>query len=157
MSANSIYSNLSKMYVSLKDMFGESGRYYDRWKCSFSFPFLISFQKGEEEFNYLMYVIDVRATIKFEMAKLIYVDDKKFDRYKLYESFDDFPTEEINAVIDYFVEFLTVHFTSIQASYDEFFYHIVGSEHIVYGYKEGVFFEKKYEAEDDLENLIHQL
>jgi len=42
-------------------------------------------------------------------------------------------------------------------SYDEFFYHTVDSEHIVYGYKEGVFFEKKYEAEDDLENLIQQL
>ncbi len=34
-----IYSSFSKMYVTLKALFGESGKYYDNWKGSFHFRF----------------------------------------------------------------------------------------------------------------------
>ena len=57
-----IYSSFSKMYTVLKMLFGESGKYYDDWKGSFSFPFLIHFYKDEEEFGYLMNLRNVRSS-----------------------------------------------------------------------------------------------
>ena len=58
-----IYSSFAKMYITLKSLFGESGRHYYDWKGSFSFPFLICFKKGEELIGYLMNVYNSRSTI----------------------------------------------------------------------------------------------
>lgn len=152
-----IYSSFSKMYVTLKELFGESGKYYDDWKGSFSFPFLIYFQKGEEEFGYLMNLHNIRSSIEFKIAKLIHADDNKFKRDILHNPFEEFPREEINYFIDYFVGFLTGYFESLRNRYNQFFFKIVESNLILFGYKDGVYFDNQYENEEEFREAIQEL
>lgn len=152
-----IYSSFSKMYITLKELFGESGKYYDDWKGSFSFPFLIYFQKGEEEFGYLMNLHNIRSSIEFKIAKLIHADDEKFERNILHKPFEEFPREEINYFINYFVGFLTGYFESVRDRYDEFFFNTVESNLILFGYKDGCYFDNQYENEEEFREAIQEL
>jgi hypothetical protein len=152
-----IYSSFPKMYITLKDIFGESGKCYDDYKGSFSFPFLISFQKGEEKYEYVMNIYNVRSAIEFNMAKLIHADDKTTERGILYHPFDEFPESEITYFINYIVGYLTGYFRMLMKEYDEFFFHSVQSNLILYGYKDGNFFENQYEDEDEFDVAIQEL
>jgi len=154
---DTIYSSFPKMYVALKYLFGESGKYYDDFKGSFSFPFLICFQKGGEEFGYVMNIYNVRSAIEFNMAKLIHADDKTFERGILYHPFDEFPESEITYFINYIAGYLTGFFNVIRGLYDEFFFHSVRSNLILYGYKDGDFFENQYEDEEEFDEAIQEL
>ena len=151
-----IYSSFSKMYMALKELFGESGNHYDDWKGSFSFPFLIYFQK-EEEFGYLINLYNIRSSIEFKIAKLIHADDERFERDVLHNPFEEFPREEINYFINYFVGFLTGYFKSVRDRYDEFFFKTVKSNLILFGYKDGCFFDNQYENEEEFHKAIQDL
>ncbi|QEP43484.1 hypothetical protein D5085_10305 [Ectothiorhodospiraceae bacterium BW-2] len=94
-----IFSSFSKMYITLKDLFGESGKHYDDWKGSFSFPFLIYFRKEEKEFGYIMNIHNIRSSIEFNIAKLIHADNENLERHILHNPFDEFPREEITYFI----------------------------------------------------------
>ena len=152
-----IYSSFSKMYITLKDLFGESGKYYDDWKGCFSFPFLIHFQKDDEIFGYLMNVCNVRSSIEFKIAKLIHADDKQLKRDIIHKPFEDFPREEMSYLINYFIGFLTGYFEYIKNSYDEFFIKTVESNLILFGYKDGRYFDKQYESEGKFRRAIQKL
>ncbi len=152
-----IYSSFSKMYVTLKELFGVSSKYYDDWKSSFSFPFLIYFQNGEEEFGYLMNLHNFRSNIEFRIAKLIPADDEKFERGIAYNPFEEFPRHEIHYLINYFTGFLSGYFKTIEKQYDEFFFKIAQSNHILFGYKEGQYFDSYYQNEEEFESAIQDL
>ena len=142
--------------MALKRLFGESGNYYDDWKGSFSFPFLIYLQK-EEEFGYLMNIYNIKSSIEFKIAKLIHADDKRLERDILHNPFEEFPREEINYLIDYFVGFLTGYFKSVRDRYDEFFFKTVKSNLILFGYRDGCFFDNQYENEEEFRKAIQDL
>ncbi|MEI7695163.1 MAG: hypothetical protein WCI64_05905 [Chlorobium sp.] len=152
-----IYSSFPKMYVTLKHIFGESGSYYDDYKGSFSFPFLIYFKKGEEEFGYAMNIYNVRSVIEFNMAKLIHADDKTATRGILNHPFDEFPESEITYVINFLVGYLTGYFRMLVKGYNEFFFHSVQSNLIVYGYKDGKFFQNHYDSQKKFDEVIQEL
>ncbi|WP_207687077.1 hypothetical protein [Desulfonema limicola] len=100
-----LYSSFSKMFTALKLLFGESGKYYDDWKGSFSFPFLI-LNKDKEEIAYLMNIYNIRSSIEFGMRKLIKSADDTLERDIIHKPFEDFPREEINYFINFFVGYL---------------------------------------------------
>ncbi|MEI7933780.1 MAG: hypothetical protein WCH30_01840 [Chlorobiaceae bacterium] len=154
---DNIYSSFPKMYITLKDIFGESGKYYDDYKGSFSFPFLISFQKGEEEYGYVMNIYNVRSAIEFNMAKLIHADDKTIERGILYRPFDEFPESEITYFINFIIGYLTGYYRMLMKEYDEFFFHSVQSNLILYGYKDGNFFENQYDSQKKFDKAIQEL
>jgi len=152
-----VFSSFSKMYAALKMMFGESGKYYDDWKGSFSFPFLIHFHKGEEEYGYLMNLMNLRSSMEFNMAKLICADDDRFERGVLHDPFEEFSRKEITYFINYFVGFLTGYFEVVSDRYDEPFLKIVESNLILFGYKDGSFFDYEYEDEKEFKEAIQDL
>lgn len=155
---DTIYSSFSRIYITLRALFGESGKYYDDWKGSFSFPFLIYFQEGEEEFGYLMDVHNIRSSIEFKIAKLIPADDQKFKRDILYNPFEEFPREEIIYFINYFVGFLTGYFESaVRNHYDELFFKTVKSNLIIFGYKDGCYFDDQYDNPEEFDEAIEEL
>ncbi len=152
-----IYSSLSRMYITLKKLFGESGNYYDNWKGSFSFPFLIYFCSDEEIFGYLMNTYNTRSSIEFAIAKLIHADDQQYDRNVLHEPFEEFPREEINYFIDFFVGFLTGYFETIKSKINEFFFQTVQSNLILFGCKNGCYFDNQYDNEKEFHQEIQAL
>ena len=152
-----IYSSISRMYTALKILFGESSEYYDDYKGSFFFPFLIYFCKGEEEFGYLMDLHDTRGSVEFNMAKLIHETDKRFRRNIFHDPFEEFPRKELTDFIDYFVGFLTGFFKTIADQYDEFFFKTIESNLVIFGYKDGSFFDIRYKNEEIFREAIQKL
>ncbi|MBF0230100.1 MAG: hypothetical protein HQK63_11040 [Desulfamplus sp.] len=62
----------------------------------------------------------------------------------------------IHYFIDYFVGFLTGYFESVKNRHDEFF-KIVRSNLIIFGYKDGVYFDNQYENEDEFNEAMQTL
>jgi hypothetical protein len=153
MDRHCIFSSLAKMYVALKMCFGESGDCYDDWKGAFSFPFLIYFEKDERSIAYIMNICNIRASIDFRVAKLIHKDDSSFDRTVLHNPLEEFPRSEINYVINFLVGYLTGFLESAKAigEYNEPFFKSVSSDLILFGYKDGNFFEQQYEDFDEFD------
>ncbi len=148
---DNIYDSLPKMYVALRAVFGESGSHYDEWKGSFSFPFLICFEKDGEEYEYVMNVFSFRSYVQFSLARPIAADDDTFLRGAYHEPFDDFPLTQIRFLIIYLVAYLTGVFKSLSTWYDTPFFHVIESNGIVYGYRKGEFFEEDFEDLSDEE------
>ena len=151
-----IYSSLSRMYTTLKILFGESSEYYDDYKGSFFFPFLIYFCIGKEEFGYLMDLHDTKGSVEFNMAKLIHANDKRFERNILRDPFEEFPRKEINDFIDYFVGFLTGFFETVAEQYDKFFFKTIESNLVLFGFK-GSFFDFRCKNEEIFRKAIQKL
>jgi hypothetical protein len=155
MCRDTVYSSFSKLYAALKILFGESGKYYDDWKGSFSFPFLIHFHKRKREYGYVMNLMNLRTSVEFNLAKLISPGNKRIKRGILHEPFKEFPREEITYFINYFIGFLTGFFNPDR--YDEPFVKSVKSNLIVFGYKDGQFFDDQYESEKEFRKALKEL
>lgn len=152
-----IFQSFSKMYATLKEIFGESGKGYDDWKGSFSFPFLIHFKKEEQEFSYLINIHNIRSSIEFKLAKLICADDGSFERGVFYHPFQDFPREEIKYFTNYLVGFLTGYFESAKGQFDEYFFKTVESNLVIFGCKDGCYFDNNYETEKEFREALQEL
>lgn len=147
-SKSKIYSSFSKMYTTMKLLFGESGNYFDDNKGSFSFTFLICFKKDDKEFEYIMNVKNVKSSIEFKINKLIDSNNEKIDINNIFHPFDEFSKSEINSFIAYFVGILDGYFKSyVSKTWDKFFFKKIVSENTLFGYKDGSFFDKKYERD----------
>ncbi|MFN8576927.1 MAG: hypothetical protein U0354_08715 [Candidatus Sericytochromatia bacterium] len=154
---DTIFSDFAKFYVTLKELTGESGNLYDEWKGAFSFPFLISFSKNNKEYEYIMNVSNVRASIEFKFRKLIHENDPR-PRIYIESPFEDFPKDEINHFIAYLIGFSNGYFKSyVSKTWDKFFYKSIKSENTIFGYKDGKFFEKKYEKEANYNKKLKKL
>lgn len=152
-----IYSSLSKMYVALTELFGESSIIYDRYKSTFSFPFLLHFQNELEPFNYLLRVVHVRTSVDFRFAKIIATDPSKSDVMRLHEPFDELPRATMNYIINYFLGFLTGYFEVRHDHFDTFFYRVVESDLIIFGYKDGEYFDDQYDNQNEFNKAVQQM
>ncbi|QEP43487.1 hypothetical protein D5085_10320 [Ectothiorhodospiraceae bacterium BW-2] len=59
--------------------------------------------------------------------------------------------------INYIVGFLTGYFESVNKGYDEFFFHTVRSNLILFGYKDGNFFDNQYETEEKFNEALQEV
>lgn len=154
---NVIYSNLAKMYITLKSCFGESSHFYDDWKASFSFPFLIAFTEDGDNFEYLMNVFNWRSSIEFSFFKLVKENNDDYAGNAYCDPFEEFSRSEINFFIDSFVEYLTRCFEVLKNRYDEFFFQVVESNRIVFGYSSGEYFSREYDDEEEFHEVVQKL
>lgn len=149
----------SRMFVTLEDLFGPSDEMGtdDGYKTSFCFHFLLTFPWEKENLGYLMIVHDLRGSIYYEFAK-IFPFDEQIDRRKIFYHTDDFTEEERKYAVNYFYGYLERYFeTYICHSFDAFFYKTIRCELGVYGYKDGVFFDKGYNDPDAYDIAIKTL
>jgi hypothetical protein len=152
------YLNFAQIYVALKQFSGESGACYDDWKGSFSFPFLLELKRGEKEFTYLLNIYNYRDSLYFGIRKPVKPDDSRYDRQIIHQPFEDeFSRKEINNFIIYFYSYLIGFFKAIRTTYDEFFYKRVDSNGILFGYKDGEFFEEQYKSPEEYEKAVQML
>ena len=149
-----IYSNFPKIYATLKQLFGESGRFHDDWKGSFSFPFLIHFEETGQEYIYLLKIYNFRSFTEFKFAKVV---SKQEAAQRHHDPFPEMTQAQITYFINHFVGFLTGYSESLDTKELSFFYHVVRSNGIVYGFKEGQFFNHSYEDEEKLNRAIDKL
>lgn len=152
-----IYPSYAKMFATLKVLFGENSKYYFDHKGSFLFPFVIYFKNGEEEFGYEMDIYNFRSSIEFQFAKLISVDEVKNGIGVFQKPFEEFPQMEMDYIRNFMLGFLKGFFKTGMKQYDEFFYQTVRSNLIVFGFKDGCFFDNDYEDLEEFEKAVQEL
>ncbi len=149
--------NLAQIYCTLTELCGESNKFIDNYKGSFSFPFLLEVKKSGKQFNYLLTIFDFRGSIEFGFRKLLQPQDT-YDKRFLYQPFTEgFSREEINNLIVYMYSYVKGVFEDISKDYQKPFFKKVISNTILYGYKDGNFFEEQYNSSDDFENAVKLL
>lgn len=152
-----IFNSLPKMYVTLRTLFGESGVLYDEWKGSFWFPFLVSFKKDGERYDYLLSFENFRSYIEIRMAKMFPEDDETFDRDVFHDPFDDFPRSEMRYLLNYFIGYLSGCFKEMSKYYSTPFFQAVDSNGIVFGWKDGRFFERSFSGARSFNKAVQRM
>jgi hypothetical protein len=152
-----IYSSNSRMYATLRDLFGESGRCFDDWKGSFSFPLMALFEFNQKPVICLLNLTNVRTSVNFGMMKLMPSDGRHNAKGALKTFFDDFPAEEISTFYISLVRFLTRHFEIMRKDYNEDFYHSVPSDLLIFGHNNGLFFDRMAKNQEDYNAAIAAL
>jgi hypothetical protein len=150
---------LSKVLVALEENFGPSSRNIDFYKQTFSFPFLLRFTKGEESWSYLLRLDDFRGSLEFNFYRVV-------DSLKYAETRRDAYNEPIEGELGkeemkYWISYLWGYLKTSSEVWCRYkircgelapFFRHVDSNHILYGYLDGEFFEyqiqneKKYKA-----------
>ncbi len=144
--------NLAKEYILLTHIAGESSKFYDDWKGTFCFPFLMKIKKKERELNnYLFIISDWRGSLEFRFKRLIGENEvyEGIERAIVREPFEDeFSGEEIEYFENYFYGFLVGYFSTIEKRQHQNFFKHIDSNFILYGYTDGEYWEKHYEEYD---------
>lgn len=149
--------NLAQVYVALEKLCGSSGKFFDDWKGSFSFPFFLEVSKAGQKFDYLLDIYDHRGSLYFGIRKQLKPDDS-YDARIIHQPFpEEFSRQDINEFISYFYGYLQGYFATIKGSYEQFFCKRVDSNCILFGFKDGIFFEEHYEDYEDYEQAVNLL
>ena len=138
--------SFAQMYVTLKSLSGESSRNFYPFKSSFSFPFLLYIQKQGRSYLYLLDIYNYRDHFCFRINKCAEPGRFTYDKSRTYAPFEhEFSRDEINGFICRVYFRLKSEFRKIEKEYDQFFFKGVRSEAMLFGYREGEFFELHFE------------
>lgn len=150
--------NHAQLYVALKQLCGESGELFDHWKSSYAFLFLLGVIKKQQTFTYLLNIHNLNEEFYFSLRKIIDPQDNRYDNKGIYKPFkNEWSREEINEFIGRFYYYLVGFFESIKGTYNEFFFKKVDCCGLLFGYKDGQFFENSYDSEEEFEKVRYQL
>jgi hypothetical protein len=140
---------LAEIMTILEWLLGESSDFYDDWKCGFYFPTLLTITKENEMFYYLMTIYDYRGSIQFHLYKIVDNPPKKAsDRDTVRQPFPDFSEEDIKYFTSFFYGYLEGYFEMAKSWIPtKTFIKTIDSNSILYGCKDGKFFEEHYESE----------
>lgn len=148
---------LSEYYVVLREIFGEGTSHIDDYKQGFSFWFLLEIKK---QFLYVFNFYDVRGHIEFGLYKVL-----KYGRSEMtYHTFvpGEFSEEDYEVFVIFFMSFLKDFAgkylprsdTELQISP---FIHDIESELYVYGYMNGIFFERSFDSQEKYYGYVNFL
>ena len=150
---------LAECYAALKTLFGESTTMFDDYKCSFGYTFLLEVCKKDRKSQYILNFTDLKGGITFFIDKVL--DDSeldKYDRNTYHGPFEDeFSKEEIRYFMGWFTFYLVGFMESYQQNYDEEFFRSIKEGLIVFGYKDGKFFNWSCEDTDEFYQIIEDL
>ena len=149
----------SRFFVTLEELFGPNDEQGtdDGYKSSFYFPFLLEFPQEKENLGYLMIVRDLKCSVYYKFAKIL-PSDKYADKNKIPNTFKDFTEDDIKETVRSFYKYLESYFERfINHSFDSFFYKTIECDLVVYGYKDGAFFDEGYDDPDEYEEVIKKL
>ncbi len=152
--------NLAELFTALECLLGESSNFYDEYKGSFNFHNLLVIKRENGVFFYLLTIYDHRGFIQFGLARIL--ENTERDKYNLQILYDPLPSEfsksEINYFFTYFYGFLTGYFNSKKSfTPRQNFLKKVDSNLILYGYKDGEYFEEEYDSQEPLKAKIDLL
>ncbi len=147
--------NLAQLYTALKYLCGESGTFFDDWKSSFSFPFSLDISRENGQFAYLFRIGDYKGGLDYSIRKIVEPDDYRYDRSVIRQPFEnEFSREEINYFIAYFYHYLLGFFEAIKDRHHEFFFKQVQTNLLLFGYRNGTFFEEQYDSPEEYEQAV---
>jgi len=144
-------------YMALKGLFGESDDFYDDYKCSFGYLFLVKI----EESHYTLNLTDNKGCFSFYFRKLL-TTPNDFEEYGeiprdiIHEPFDDFSKEDIKRFIELFFGYLLSYIFAHEESYNEEFIRYQNYDSFIYGYRDGAFFVDEYGNSEEEQNRFYK-
>ncbi len=149
--------NFAQVYLALKSLSGESSRYFDEWKGSFSFPFSLDILKDGCVLSYLLEVRTKRDSLYFDVRKVVAVDDARLPKHLIHPPFaDEFSREKMNQFTVYLYGFLIGLWKSLGRQPLEPFVRKVPSDLILFGCCNGETFEEQYDSEAAYTAALHR-
>jgi hypothetical protein len=155
---------LPKVLVALEADYGPCSTDIDREKQTFAFPFLIRFTKNERSWFYLLKIADVRGCLEFSFWRV--VDDHQYMalRRDIYHP----SIEDELGMLDrkYWIAYLWGVLHSGSAIWCRYkigmnelspFFRQIDSNHIVYGFVDGKFFEYRIDDVDEYQTHVARL
>lgn len=145
--------NHPRLYAALKSLFGESTTAYDDYKCSFGYPFLLKIVRKGQESRYAMSFTDLKGGINFLLRKILDSSqelEQYPDRCVLREPMEhDFSSGEMKFLMTWFVFYMVGFMKSYERCYNEEFARSLDYCFMIYGYRNGRFFQECYENQED--------
>jgi hypothetical protein len=116
-------------------------------------------EKVQGKFFYLIDIYDNRGTLYFSFYRVLESDVEGYDHQILREPFElEFSRQEINYFISYFYGYLEGSFQSRKLLIpSEQFFKKIGSNLILYGYKDEHYFEEQYLSPEEYQTAIENL
>jgi hypothetical protein len=148
--------SLPKALVTLEYFFGKASNWLDKWKSSFSFPLLLVLKKQVGRFFYLLRIEDYRGELEFRFYRILENGTEGYNDNICREPFEiEFSRSEINQFICYLIGYLASAAESFckLLPVQPFLRHIDAS-HIIYGYRNGAFFEEQIDSPEQYEATI---
>ena len=139
--------NLAEVFITLEWLFGKSSDFYDEGKGSFRFPVLLIIEKTNGTFYYLMVISDHRGTVYYRMYRIVENNIEGYDTQRTREPFElEFSRQEINYFLSYFHGYISGCFkvANLMTPAQSFLKRI-NSNLILYGCRDGVYFEEQHE------------
>lgn len=151
--------NFAQVYAALTMLAGQSSKWVDDWKGSFAFLFLVHLQREDgRRFEYLLNIYNHRDALYYGLRKILPDGEMNFDMRLLYKPFEEeFSCLEINGFIAWLHGYLIGFFRSSKKYWTQPFFHRVDSNLILFGYKDGEFFERRCESEEEYDELLVHL
>jgi hypothetical protein len=136
------YLNLAQLYLTLKSLYGESDEDAGEGKSTFSYQFLLAIHKEERAYPFLLHVFDYRGAPRFQFRKLARPVDKSAQ--------GEVTRAELNDFIETYYQRLIRQFQAIKDQPHQFFFRRVKEPPILYGNRDGEYFEKSFASENEL-------
>lgn len=149
---------LPKAFLTLEYLFGKTSDFFDDWKGSFTFPLLLLVQKSTAQFFYMLRIYDHRGTIYYPVYRILENGAEGYDLNVYHEPFEnEFSRQEINEFISHLHGYLVGVSTWVCQPPSQPFFKRIDSNHILYGYRNGEFFEEQIDSEEEYKAAIQTL
>jgi len=153
--------SLGQVYIALKELTGESSKLFDDWKCAFSFPFALEIERDSNTYHYLLRIVDYRGSLEFNIYRQV-KPHESYDKNVIYQSFaEEFSRDEINEfnayIYNYIKVFFKIYLKVVKPNDREEFFKNIDSNLILYGYKDGIFFEDHYNDREEYHEALSKL
>jgi hypothetical protein len=151
--------NLAEIFITLEWVFGESSISFAEGKGSFSFPVLLILEKPTGTFYYLMDIADHRGTVYYRMYRLLENDIEGYENYRTREPFElEFCRQEINYFLSYLHGYISGCFEVVKlVTPVEPFFRKISSNLILYGRRDGEYFQEQHEIPEIFHASIKSL
>jgi len=139
---------LAAAYLTLKHVSGESGRRFDDYKCSFSFPFTLDVQRDGQTWPYLLDVRNTGGTLDFCLWRVVDARDARLPERRIHPPFEnEFGREALDRFVLRFAGYLMGVWERIRGQRHQPFVQGVAKSLLVFGCCAGKVFEKQYQRE----------
>lgn len=146
---------LPKAFLALEKRFGRSSTWFDDWKCSFSYPLLLVLRRTAGKFYYMLRIGDYRGSLEFPLYRVLEAGAGDYDVNVYHNPFElEFSREEINEFMSYLYGFIAGYAEATCKPPIQPFLKHIDSNHILYGYRDGEFFEEEIESESEYQAAI---
>ncbi len=101
-----LFNSLPKLYAALRTLFGEKQTPFGQRDRSLWYPFLLSFEKDGESYDYMIVFDSFAPYSVVEIWKICHEDDEYFHCSSLLPPLDHFPLSEIRSVVRRILDYM---------------------------------------------------